>query len=201
MNISYSLLNDLIFDCPLKDDEPELLNNLQKYNKKCAGIDMYECYPGHSRCYIKGQKCIYNITKDTQTLMYCRNGQHLQSCENVQCKHMFKCPNSYCIPYRYLCDGQWDCWNGVDELNCKDYICVNMFKCKFSSTCILTNNVCDGITDCPLSDDEIICIGTSCIDECTCLNYGISCQNENLLHKHLFTFLHHYIFIHITNST
>ena len=77
-----------------------------------------------------------------------------------------------------------------------------MFTCKFSSTCILTNNVCDGITDCPLSDDENICIGTNCIDECTCLNYGISCQNENLLHKqHLFTFFHHYVFIRITNST
>ena len=190
-NISYSLLNDLIFNYPYKDDEPESLNTLQKYNRKCAEIDMYECYPGHSRCYIKEQKCIYNITRDTQTLMYCRNGQHLQSCENTQCKNMFKCPNSYCIPYRYLCDGKWDCWNGEDESNCKDNICVNIFKCKFSSTCTLTNFVCDGIADCPLSDDEMICIETNCIDECTRLNYGISCQNENLLHKqHLFTSLY-----------
>ena len=29
--------------------------------------------------------------------MYFRNGQHLQNCQNTQCKHMFKCPNSYCI--------------------------------------------------------------------------------------------------------
>ena len=193
LNISYLLLNDLVFDCPYKDDEPELLNNLQKYNRKCAEMDMYECYPGHSKYYIKDQKCMYNITRDTQTLMYCRNGQHLQNCENTQCKCMFKCPNSYCIPYRYMCDGKWDCWNVEDEFNCKDYLCVNMFKCKFSSICILKNNVCDGITDSPLGNDEIICIENSCID---------SCQNENLLPKqHLFTFLHHCIFIHITNST
>ena len=31
LNISYLLIHDLIFDCPLRDDEPELLNNLQKY--------------------------------------------------------------------------------------------------------------------------------------------------------------------------
>ena len=163
---------------------------------------MCECYPKHSRCYSKDQKCIYNITRDTQTLMYCRNGQHLQNCENAQCKHMFKCTNSYCIPYRYLCDGKWDSWNGEDEFNCKDYLCVKMFKCKISSTCILTNNVCNGITDSPLGNDEIICIENNCIDECTCLNYAISCQNENLLPKqHLFTSLHQHLFIHITNST
>ena len=39
-------------------------------NKTCVNV-----HPGHSRCYTKHQKCIYNLTSDTQMLMYCRNGQ------------------------------------------------------------------------------------------------------------------------------
>ncbi len=30
----------------------------------------------------------------------------------------FKCPGNYCIPYQYLCDGEWHCPDGEDELGC-----------------------------------------------------------------------------------
>ena len=43
---------------------------------------MYECFPGHIKCYTEAQKYAYNLTKDTHTLMYCRNGKHLQDCES-----------------------------------------------------------------------------------------------------------------------
>ena len=198
-NISNMLVNDLVFDCPNQDDEPELLNELENHGKACIDQNMHECYPGHSRCYTNDQKCIYNLTLDLQTLMYCRNGQHLQGCETKSCLWMFKCPDSYCIPYRYNCDGKWDCWNGEDEINCRNYSCINMFKCKLSSICIHTNNVCDGTIDCPLEDDEIICIETNCIDECTCLNYGISCQHTKLTKREsISSILNYFIFIKIT---
>ncbi len=32
--------------------------------------------------------------------------------------HYFKCPGDYCIPYHYVCDGQWQCPDGEDESNC-----------------------------------------------------------------------------------
>ena len=70
----------------------------------------------------------------------------------------------YCIPYRYVCDGKWDCWSGEDEISCTNYNSINMFKCKLSSSCIHVKNVCDGRKDCPLKDDEMICIEPDCID-------------------------------------
>ena len=48
LNISNALVNDLIFDCPSQDDEPELLNMLVNQGKRCVEQDMYECYPGHT---------------------------------------------------------------------------------------------------------------------------------------------------------
>ena len=30
----------------------------------------------------------------------------------------YKCPGNYCIPYRYICDGDWHCPGGEDEMEC-----------------------------------------------------------------------------------
>ena len=163
---------------------------------------MHECYPGHSRCYTKDQKCIYNLTSNTQMLMYCRNGKHLQDCKIKSCLWMFKCQDSYCIPYRYMCNGKWDCWNGEDEISCMNYSCVNMFKCKLSTICIHIKNICDGTIDCLLNDDEMICIDLYCIDQCTCLNYGIDCQYGNLINKQSSsTILNYFLFIGIIGTS
>ena len=200
-NISNTLVNDLIFDCPCEDDEPELLNETQKYRQKCTDVEMHERYPGHSRCYNKHKKCIYNLTIETQSLVYCRNGEHLQNCETAEHSWMFKCPNSYCIPYRFICDGKWDCWNGDDEMNCVNFTCVSMFKCKLSLICVHTNDSCDGKTDCPLNDDERICIEVNCFYQCSCLNYGISCHTELAISRHsLFSLLTNFVFINISNQ-
>ncbi len=43
---------------------------------------------------------------------------NLLFCKNHICTREFKCPHSYCIPYRLVCDGVYDCPNGEDELNC-----------------------------------------------------------------------------------
>ena len=201
LTISTALISDLVFDCLNKDDEPELLNVSLHNGRRCVEQNMHECYHGHSKCYTKHQKCIYNLTSDTQILMYCRNGQHLQDCEAKSCLWMFKCPESYCIPYRYMCDGKWDCQNGEDEISCINYSCVKMFKCKLSSSCIHVKNVCDGTSDCPLNDDEIICININGINQCTCLNYGINCQHGYLINKQsLSSMLNYFLFIRTTGS-
>ena len=190
LNIFATLVDDLIFDCPYQDDESELLSVSLGDRVRCKEEGSYECYPGPSRCYTEDQKCVYNLTQDTQTLMYCRNGQHLHDCKSKDCLWMFKCAETYCIPYRYLCDGKWDCWTGEDESFCRKYSCIVMFRCKFASVCIHTKNVCDGIVDCPMNDDEMICDKISCFGQCTCLNYGISCQQQNLIdEQNLFSIL------------
>ena len=130
---------------------------------------MLECYPRHVKCYLKEQQCVYSLNSKTKTLMYCRNGQHLSSCRNVTCGGRVKCPNSYCIPHRYICDGKWDCWNGYDEHGCENRTC-------FGSICIH-------------GDDEIHCDVKFCIDRCKCLSKAIMCQNTALTYKQLQPFL------------
>ncbi len=76
-----------------------------------------------------------------------------------------------------------------------------MFKCRYISICIQSENVCDGTTDCPMRDDEIICENIGCVDQCTCLNYGISCTKQDLSKIHnLFSQLTHFVFIDISRS-
>ncbi len=83
IKINFALVNDLIFDCPFYDDEEEMHVQSLPAEKvsRCTDSNMYECYPGHSKCYTKDQHCIYNLTHEEGSLMYCRNGRHLQACE------------------------------------------------------------------------------------------------------------------------
>ena len=179
LNESRTFIDDLIFDCPAGIDEPEILQNSGNHTVTCINKGMFSCHPFHSKCYSENQRCIYNISLETKALMYCRNGEHLKQCENFDClaRSMLKCTNSYCIPFRYKCDGKWDCWNGEDECNCDQEKCLNMYKCKDVAICIHTKNVCDAIKDCPLNDDEELCRVNYCPPECFCVNYGLSCSN------------------------
>ena len=85
-------------------------------------------------------------------------GRVLVSCEDHVCgDKYFKCPGFYCLPWRYVCNGEWECPGGVDEKNCDRTICPGMFMCKNSSICITTDSLCDLISDCYLNDDENYC--------------------------------------------
>ncbi len=201
VKINSKFLDDLLFDCPHQDDENELQSLPSEKIPACQEKNMHRCYPGHSECHTTKQKCIYNLTAEAKTLMYCRNGKHLQHCESEICLWMFKCPDSYCIPYRYFCDGKWDCWNGEDETACQNSSHKNMFKCRQHSIHIHTKNVCDGTFDCPLNDDEVMCAKLSCFPGCTCLNYGTSCERLNLCEKeYMLNNLRMFVFINITKS-
>ena len=128
--------------------------------------------------------CYYVLNTENK-LIPCQHGEHLESCEDFECNMKFKCPLHYCIPWRYVCDGKWDCPQGLDEN--KDSVCAierdcsNMFKCKNSITCIHLGNVCDNNFDCPLKDDEQFCLlkRSKCLANCLCLTYAIRCFNYN----------------------
>ncbi len=195
LKIPYSLINDAVPDCPNNDDEMEHLTGENNNTMQ------YECFPGGHKFYSQDERCLYNLSRDTSTLMYCRNGKHLQGCERVSCISTFKCTTSYCIPYRYRCDGQWDCWNGEEEMRCTNFSCQGLFKCKLASTCILTQNVCDDVTDCPQSDDEQFCSPISCSAQCLCSNLCISCfQISPATIQQLIFVLQFFVFVHISGS-
>ncbi len=82
----------------------------------------------------------------------------LIECENVECTaKYFKCLGYYCIPFRYVCNGLWECPGGMEENNCYIRSCPGLFKCLNSVICISPESLCDGIIDCPYGDDIRFC--------------------------------------------
>ena len=102
----------------------------------CPYKAMIECIPGTKACYFKEDECQYILHKTSGELLICFNGKHLENCQTKICTDSIKCLNSYCVPYIYMCDGKWDCWDGSDENDCKLRSCIGLFKCKDTSVCI-----------------------------------------------------------------
>ena len=129
--------------------------------------------------------CSYRLNEQGH-LLPCNKGEHLQDCQQFECNMMFKCPDFYCIPWDYVCDGKWDCPSGHDESiyhQCGNRTCINMFKCKMSSTCLHLGDVCDGHFNCPYQDDEYLCLlkDILCPTVCYCLAFAIRCYDVNIL--------------------
>ena len=139
------------------------------------------CIMGHILCYTSTQTCMYDLDINGR-LMFCANGAHLQNCENNNCTHTYKCPNSYCIPHRFVCDGKHDCINGEDEKHCQNYTCYNMFKCKGTSMCLYPVEVCDSVVHCRLGDDELLCGLEDCPAGCNCIGLAVECSYTNYTH-------------------
>ncbi|XP_053373490.1 uncharacterized protein LOC123531432 isoform X2 [Mercenaria mercenaria] len=62
--------------------------------------------------------CVYDID-EYGYMKGCRSGSHLQNCGSFVCpKNTVKCPGSYCILRRFICDETKHCPGGEDEQNC-----------------------------------------------------------------------------------
>ena len=81
--IDIALVNDLVPDCRIEaDDEPILKHAFA--NNECSSSGKLTCKVGHSRCYEITEICIYRL--DIFDNLYpCRNGAHIEECENFQC--------------------------------------------------------------------------------------------------------------------
>ncbi len=193
--ISISLVNDMVVDCfPHGDDEPILksvTNNKTYY--LCEKEHQIACREGHSQCFNISAICTFSLDGDG-FLAPCRTGEHLQECKPHQCNVMFKCVNSYCIPWKYVCDGKWDCHFGTDESaghQCgPKRNCSELFKCRGHQMCIHLNKICDTRYDCPVGDDESHCSlhKSSCPNQCECLSYSIICSQVSFVFKDIKTF-------------
>ena len=85
------------------------------------------CDLADSKCLDGCMNCIYD-----PGINAVENGRLLLDCENYTCPtKYFKCAGYYCIPYRNVCDGKWECPWGMEEqsLTCKRNKCPRLFKC------------------------------------------------------------------------
>ena len=193
-NISSSFINDLVPDCgPNAEDEfhlQALLNTSFNRTYTCLSESKIPCVKGHSKCFNISQICVYSVNKYGH-LIPCRTGGHLENCKAFECNMMYKCPDYYCIPWNYVCDGKWDCPSGIDELNKCGFNrkCSKMYKCKNSEICIHLGYTCDTLYDCPHGDDEIH--GESkdlyCPVNCACLLVTLFCLDTQIM-KEFFLF-------------
>ena len=136
------------------------------------------CHDEEEQCFHPGDICVYRLVNNS--LYPCQSGAHLQECGQFECNIEVKCPSFYCITWRHVCDGRWDCPFGFDEsaqLECGTKTCFQMFACRNSDICIHILEHCDGIPDCPLGDDEHLCALSvvSCPEGCVCLNFAVFC--------------------------
>ncbi len=150
--------------------------DLEKMCLSCGQVNEYFLF--HASCIF--QKSTGGVVGA------CSNGFHLERCRYFNCSLMFACPHYYCLPWRHVCDGEWDCPNGMDEstaLFCRgNRLCTDKFKCRKSSICIGIADTCNSIADCPLHDDELLCQLKSviCPVNCSCLNLALSCFNAEI---------------------
>ena len=156
-----------------------VINNRNTLSDKFKLITKFLCTKLYnSEYFLPSDICIY----DPLQHVGCAGGQHLLKCEIFECSRMFKCPGSYCIPVRYICDNKWDCFDGSDENHCSDlHICLYLFHCEGEISCLHLSEVCDGRVHCRLShDDEEICVRLACPEICTCRGNALMCQNTNM---------------------
>ena len=81
-------------------------------------------------------------------------------------KKFIVCPSDFfscrtednkCISLNWLCDGQPDCSNHLDEMHCTttSQDCTNKFTC--GRQCLPQHRICDGYVDCEQGEDEQNC--------------------------------------------
>ena len=188
LHIPKQYVDDLIPDCVDSSDELKLTDILINFHtlpysvksgskSPCVINSQLPCTFGHPKCYDISNTCL--MTHDiNHQLRFCRNGAHLRNCSEWICQNSFKCPNSFCIPYHYVCDGVKHCADGEDENVCVEnkLVCPGMLQCRGGS-CVHSGKVCDGVIHCPLGDDERGCHST-CPEGCVCFGPVLDCSNR-----------------------
>lgn len=168
----------LIGPLECEGDSDDIQTDFEDDCKDISNIELFQCQSGQ---IIKAKhRCIFDHDQYGYQVG-CRDVTHLRNCENYECTNTeyLKCPNSYCIPPRYICDAKKDCPNGEDEIRCEEFECPGRYRCIESTYCIYLNQLCDGIRQCQKGDDEWFC-DIQCPDECECIGLYANCGYRNL---------------------
>ncbi len=156
-------------------------NPVVQQKSSCKSMGAFSCKGSLRLCFYFYDVCVYKLHNNLLTP--CPLGTHMQYCKNFECNIMFKCPESYCIPWKYVCDNVWDCQQGEEEsvVHCdSEQRCQGMFRCLIYHTtqlCIHLGNVCDQEEDCPYGE-ETFCVLSKivCPILCHCHVFAISCE-------------------------
>ena len=178
LNMKY--VDDLLPDCPggQGEDEAKMLQlRFEGRSFACENPAYFPCVSGLSVCFPLHAFCTYDPDEDGHP-KWCKDGVHVGDCSGINCTNSYKCPESYCILYHRVCDGQRDCIHGEDEEHCDEYICKGLLRCLGTKICVHPTQVCDGVKHCPNADDEELCEATLCPKNCGCLSYSIICTTE-----------------------
>ncbi len=175
-------VDDLVIDCSAEGEDEKLflLASNQILFSHCREPHQIPCWEGHPRCFNLSDICSFVLSKEGH-LWPCRRGEHLQLCKHFQCNVMHKCPDFYCIPWKYVCNRRWDCPQGTDEERCDNLMkCVNLFKCRETPICVHLTSLCDAYFDCPLRDDEDLCslLNVMCPLKCKCSTVAVFCSEK-----------------------
>ncbi len=169
----------------IKEEQRNSGGILLRQQTKCR-FNLSRCakdgYMNEVHCFPRYKVCLFELDNMTKSLKYCPNGEHLHHCINHVCPSAFKCPDSYCVPYHYVCNNRFDCPHGEDEQNCPLLSCTGMLFCRHDKICVHPNYVGDGEDDCPLShDDELLNNVGMCpvAEQCNCLGRAFSCPFSN----------------------
>ena len=191
--VHYDHLCDSTMDCPNGDDEAFChgVTNYPYFNQKMIkhfyitdlcdppSGDMLMCR-SKLQCYSSSRICHYEHSNGV--MAYCEDGSHIgrgSLCRYIECRKHYKCPHSYCIPTRKVCDGVIDCALGDDEVECEEYKCPGHMTCHGVAYCVPPHEICDGISHCPQQEDEKYC--QTCPKDCQCKGTAIFCKNVTSL--------------------
>ena len=181
-----SQLLDHTQDCKGRFREDEAPSAVSKYGITPANTcrnsnNTFRCENNAvEECITSSQVCVYDYDS-RRAVVGCSTFGHLHNCNAYECPAAFKCPKSYCIPNRLVCDGTWDCLDGWDEKDCSNFVCPGMFRCKNEQRCLDQRVVCDGTNDCrQKGEDELFCDFLTCPAGCTCIGYFMNCSSLNM---------------------
>ncbi|CAF4427039.1 unnamed protein product, partial [Rotaria sp. Silwood2] len=205
--ISFQQLGNEVNECT--DGSDEISSELSWSSLDCRVDDSFACW------VFRGDGIIENRIKDVRLSfhLYCdtvwdtMDGRDERDCSKWVCaRGTYQCNRtSQCIKRTYLCDGEFDCDDGEDELNCprrsqewpSEFVChkSNEHFCITSQylqdrilnrPCISYTNVGDGKIDCLGGQDERNVFSCSdhtmlgnrflCDNQTKCLNYTTLCN-------------------------
>ena len=141
----------------------------------CIDPNTTPCNPFSDHCYPRHKTCLLDLTPNGD-LSYCPTGDHLALCTDMQCWDSYKCPQSYCLSWRLVCDGIEHCPRGEDEHGCEGFICQGLLRCGHG-VCVHPNQMSDGVFDCPDKQDESLC-GEKCPFQCHCQKNSMTCSSK-----------------------